>query len=217
LPNVSWFYKYFDFTFLSLQTVKRDGSLVKVTTITHRVRLSGRTIFPLNDFNEIKRCCKERLDILKEIQKKWKNDGFINDWNKYITEDQRRSLLMRVTSQRSNSYEVSSYSLQAKEATKRKCGPYTPDKFVIQQLKQLYSQVSFTKRAKIVSDKLHNENLVKNNSNQIEESENDDQIGKQGNHNENEENRDDHDNQDQVVAVDWREWLENILEVDAYP
>ncbi|CAG8640471.1 16850_t:CDS:2, partial [Acaulospora morrowiae] len=140
--------------------------------------------------------CKEKLEMLKEIQKKWKNDDFKNDWNKYIAERSAESIYSSYKVQRSYNYEVSSCSLPKR----KRSGPSTPDKPVIQPLKQLYPQVSFTRRAKIVNDKLHNENLVKNDSNQLEESENDDQIGKQGNHNENEENRDDHGNQDQVVA-----------------
>ncbi|CAG8636446.1 3117_t:CDS:2, partial [Diversispora eburnea] len=82
--------------------------------------------------------------MLKEIQKKWKNDDFKNDWSKYIAERLvSESINASYKVQKSYNYEVSSYSLP------------------------------------------------------IEESENDNQIGKQGNNNENEENRDDHDSQDQ--------------------
>ncbi|KAF0377760.1 hypothetical protein F8M41_012558 [Gigaspora margarita] len=152
--------------------------------------------------------CKERIQLLVNIQIRWQNGEFKRDWTAYIAE---KSVMESV---KASYYVQRNYN---SEISHIQSGPSTPNKPIIQQeLKRKFPHVSFTKRVKVIYDKLQNEslrNLEQEDQNRTEESENEDQLRKQYENEEpgvliNNEDRNNYD--DQVVAVDWREWLENI-------
>ncbi|CAG8470863.1 10519_t:CDS:2 [Acaulospora colombiana] len=112
---------------------------------------------------------EEKIKVFKNIQQKWKDGDFKNDWNKYIAErSASESVKASHSVQRSYNCEVASYSLKRQHS-----GPSTPNKPATKpKLKQLYPQVSFTKRVKIAREELQNK-----------KSESEDLVKRQDNHN----------------------------------
>ncbi|CAI2198163.1 5778_t:CDS:2, partial [Funneliformis geosporum] len=126
---------------------------------------------------------EDRMLLFQNIQKRW---SFKNDWNTYIAE---RSALMAIKSsyrvQKDYNNEVSS---QYPKKRKRD-DPSTPNKPVIRlDIKQKYPQVAFLKKVKFAPEEPEDENPFRS------------------------KNSAERDNQNVVDPVNWREWLENVLE-----
>ncbi|RIA92758.1 hypothetical protein C1645_820273 [Glomus cerebriforme] len=130
---------------------------------------------------------EDRMLLFQNIQKSWKDGVFKNDWNTYIAE---RSALMAIKSsyrvQKDYNNEVSS---QYPKKRKRD-DPSTPNKR--SDIKQKYPQVAFLKKVKFAPEEPEDENPFRS---------------------KNSAERDNQNVVDPINVVDWREWLENVLEV----